>query len=137
MPQAVDRAARGEDEALNGRAAKGAEHALKTQHIYLERFGRMRSAIWNEMQRRQVKNGVGPKFLDASQIVVASDVSFDHSQRPVRARSRSLKVCVLPQPEVVDDQDDSAGFNQSLDEVRANKTTPTGHQNTLHLDGTP
>jgi hypothetical protein len=97
----------------------------------------MRSAVWNEVQRRQVKDRVGAKFLDASQIVVASDVSFDHSQRPVRAGARSLEVRALPQPEVVDDQDDNTGFNQSLDEVRADKTTPTGHQNTLHLNGTP
>jgi hypothetical protein len=89
------------------------------------------------MQGRQVKYGVRTEFRNAAQIGGAAHVSFDDFERPVRAGTGGLEMFVLPQPKVVDDQYLSAGFNQSLDEVRADETSPTCDQNTLHLDITP
>src|SRR5205085_4699532 len=114
-----------------------AEHALKTQHVYIERFGRMRGAIWNEVQRRHVKNGVRAEFLDASEIVGASDVPFDDAKRPVGAGARGFQMCTPPESEVVDHKDLSARVKQAPDEMRADKSSPTGDQNTLHSDGIP
>jgi hypothetical protein len=89
------------------------------------------------MQRRHVENGVGTEFLDSSEIVGASYVSFGDFQRPIGAGARGLQMCMAPKPEIVEDEDLGAGVKQALHEMRADKSGPTGDQNTLQLDGTP